>query len=155
MAKGSRAKTCPCGSGEIYRACCAPFHAGAEPETLTALVRSRFAAFAMGDGAYLYRTTHPAHPLRARPRDAVVRELSSAKQRLRYRDLTVHAEQTDGDAGQALFTARVFERGRDVSFSELSDFARVDGGWRYLEGLTVPALDEAPASIEAFLETLE
>ncbi len=102
------------------------------------LMRSRFAAFARGDGAYLWRTLHPDHPLRERPEAEVVRELSRARQTLRYRALEVHDHDAAGDAARVLFTATVFERGRDRSFSELSRFARVEGGWRYLDGLTAP-----------------
>jgi SEC-C motif-containing protein len=117
-------------------------------------VRARFSAFACGDGAYLWRTTHPDHPLRARPRDEVVRELSQARRTLRYRELTIHASETDVERGRArvLFTARVFEKGRDRSFVELSDFAIAEGGWRYLDGLPLPRerLAEPPTTIEAF-----
>lgn len=110
-------------------------------------MRSRFAAFALGDGAYLWRTLHPAHPLRARPEAEVVRELSRARQRLRYQRLTVHDH--DEAAGLVLFTAHVFEKGRDRSFTELSQFERVEGAWRYREGMAV----EAPvATIGELLE---
>lgn len=149
---------CPCGSGERLRACCGPYHAGREPEDVERLVRTRFAAFACGDGAYLWRTTHPDHPLRARPEAEVVRELSAARRSLRYRELILHASETDVERGRArvLFTARVFSKGRDRSFVELSDFAFLEGGWRYLDGLSVPRerLAEPPTTIEAFEATL-
>ena len=113
-------------------------------------MRSRFCAFALGDGDYLFRTLHPAHALRSRPRDEVVPELSRARRTLRYQGLEVHEHRADGERAQVLFTARVFERGRDKSFCELSDFERVDGAWRYRDGLTSRS---SAATIEAFLET--
>lgn len=115
-------------------------------------MRTRFAAFARGDGAYLWRTTHPDHPLRSRPRDEVVRELSAAHRALRYRAVVIHASRTAGEHARVLFTARVFEKGRDRSFVELSDFAIAEGGWRYLDGLLAPLaqLDAPPTTIEAF-----
>jgi SEC-C motif-containing protein len=83
-----------------------------------------------------------------------VRELSQARRTLRYRELTIHASETDVERGRArvLFTARVFEKGRDRSFVELSDFAIAEGGWRYLDGLPLPRerLAEPPTTIEAF-----
>lgn len=137
MAKKSAAnRPCPCSSGRPYRDCCRPFHRGAEPEDPATLMRSRFSAFALGDGAHLWRTLHPAHPLRARPEAEVVRELSAARRTLRYRALTVHDAEQEGDLGRVLFTARVFERGKDRTFTELSRFERVDGAWRYLDGST-------------------
>ena len=47
----------------------------------------------------------------------------------------------DAKMERVLFLARVFHRGRDVSFVELSDFARAEGGWRYLAGTAMPASD--------------
>lgn len=114
-------------------------------------MRSRFCAFAIGDGAYLWRTLHPAHPLRARPEAEVVKELSRAKQTLRYRALEVHDAEERGDEARVLFTAHVFEKGRARPFSELSRFERIEGGWRYLDGLTRPGeLDDDLRSVAAF-----
>ena len=56
---------CPCGSGTPYAACCGRLHRGAAAETAEQLMRSRYAAFAVGDEAYLFRTWHP----RTRPDD--------------------------------------------------------------------------------------
>lgn len=98
-------------------------------------MRSRFSAFAIGHGEHLVRTLHPEHPLRARPRDEVVRELSTAHHTLRYRRLEVHDARTEGARGWVLFTAYVFDRGRPRTFSELSEFAIDGGGWRYLDGV--------------------
>lgn len=117
-------------------------------------MRSRFSAFALGRGAYLWRTLHPDNPLRARPKHDVIRELSRARQSVRYQGLTIHDATVEGDAGRVLFTARVFEKGRDRSFVELSDFVRAGGGWRYRDGLTVPAEGAVTASIEGFLAAL-
>ncbi|ESQ02386.1 SEC-C domain-containing protein [Streptomyces sp. PVA_94-07] len=65
---------CPCGTGRTYGECCGRFHAGsAEAATAEQLMRSRYAAFATRDAAYLLRTWHPHPPRRAGPgrRDAV------------------------------------------------------------------------------------
>jgi SEC-C motif-containing protein len=151
--KSAARRPCPCRSGLAYRECCRPFHRGEEAPDPARLMRSRFSAFALGDGEYLFRTLHPAHPLRGRDEAAVIRELSKAKDSVRYMDLTIHDADEEADRGRVLFTARVFEKGQDRSFVELSEFERADGSWRYREGLTVPrsSLDEEPSTIEAFL----
>jgi len=113
-------------------------------------MRSRFSAFALGHGAYLWETLHPEHALRNRERAKVIRELSAARLKLRYQGLVVHEHTSEGDHAKVLFTAKVFERGKDKSFSELSDFERVDGSWRYRDGLTSA---QSAATIEAFLES--
>jgi SEC-C motif-containing protein len=100
-------------------------------------MRSRFSAFALGLGDYLVRTLAPSHPDLALPRAELSRALARAKERQRFLGLRiVHA---DGD--EVLFAARIFERGRDVSFAELSTFAREGegGAWRYAGGRTLPA----------------
>ncbi len=156
MSKKKR-QPCPCGSGQDLRTCCEPFHDGAEPPDPAALVRSRFSAFALGEGAYLHRTLHPDHPLRARAEADVVRELARARQQLRYRALTIHEVEVDGDQARVLFTARVFEKGRDRSFTELSRFFRTGEGWRYLDGDLMPAseLDDEALTIAAFESRVE
>ena len=45
-------------------------------------------------------------------------------------------EVEEGERGQVLFFARLFERGIDRSFVELSEFRKEDGAWRYLSGQT-------------------
>lgn len=56
---------CPCGSSRGYAACCGRYHAGAPAPHAEALMRSRYAAFAVGDAPYLLRTWHP----RTRPEE--------------------------------------------------------------------------------------
>lgn len=125
---------CPCGSGNTYRECCLPYHSGGAPADPERLVRSRFSAFALGEGAYLARTLHPGHEARARGEAELARDLSRAKRSLRYRALVIHDVEVEGERARVLFTARVFEKGRDRSFVELSRFERTAEGWRYLDG---------------------
>ena len=42
----------------------------------------------------------------------------------------------EGD--QVLFLARIFVKGEDRSFAELSDFVREDGAWKYASGVLLP-----------------
>jgi len=149
-------RDCPCGSGQRYRACCGPFHEGAaSAETPEALMRARWTAFALGRGDYLFETLASDHPDRAAPRDAAVRELSRARERQRFLRLTVLHSSASGDEGEVLFLARIFEKGQDRSFAELSAFRREEGAWRYASGVLVPAdrLPPDPSGLrrEAFL----
>jgi SEC-C motif-containing protein len=105
-------------------------------------MRSRYAAFATKDVRYLWRTLHPDHDDRARPEEQVLRELREACSANRYlglRILDARGPDADGIA-RVLFVAKVFRKGRDLSFVEASDFAR-DGemqAWRYLRGDAQP-----------------
>lgn len=133
-------RECPCFSGARYVACCKPYHVGdRSPETPEALMRSRFSAFALGLGTYLVDTLSAEHPERAHDPVMLARELSSMKARQRFLALRVlHTALLSSDAGEVLFHARVFERGVDRSFAELSLFHREEGCWRYLSGVLVP-----------------
>lgn len=102
-------------------------------------MRSRYAAFALGLGEYLVDTLASAHPDRDLPREALVTELSRAGDGQRFLGLRI--VRADGD--EVLFDARIFERGQDRSFAELSTFVREDGRWRYASGRTV-AREELP-----------
>ena len=125
------AERCPCTSGLPYRECCGPFLRGErEAPTPEALMRSRFAAYARGDAEYLWRTLHPDHEDRGRPRDEVMRELRDASRGYRYVRLAILA----ADGENVTFRAGVFQKGADRSFVERSRFARDGGGWRYLSG---------------------
>src|SRR5262245_52899396 len=133
---------CPCTSGRPYRACCGPFHRGErEAPDAEALMRSRFSAYARKDAAYLYRTFHEEHPDRCRPEAEVLRELVASASALRFMRLTILSVSPPDDRGIArvLFVANIFQKGRDLSFAELSEFAHDGEGWRYQKGRTMPA----------------
>ncbi len=138
---GSR---CPCGSDRPYAACCRPLHRGErEAVSPVALMRSRYAAFAAGEVDYLWKTLHPDHEDRAAPKATVLAALREACRVNRYTGLTIKGETPPDAEGVATvtFVARVFRKGRDVSFGERSMFARTSDGWRYLAG---ELLDNAP-----------
>jgi SEC-C motif-containing protein len=137
-------------------ACCAPYHRGdREAPDPVALMRSRYAAFALGEAEYLVRTLHGEHPDRALPRADLVRSLRGAKERLRYPSLAILDQRRGQGTGEVLFAAGIVEHGRDCSFVELSDFAHDGAGWRYLSGILLPLaeLGRAPEglTIDAFL----
>jgi SEC-C motif-containing protein len=134
-------RDCPCHSGLRYNACCAPFHKGVqEAPTPEALMRSRYAAFALGNGEYLVRTLASTHPDLEAPRDELARALGRARAQQRFVGLRILSATTSpaGDTGEVLFHARIFERGADRSFAERSTFVREAGGWRYAAGELVP-----------------
>lgn len=133
---------CPCGSGPRLHLCCGPFLAGeAEPPDAETLMRSRYAAFALGEVDHLVRTLDPAHEDRARPKDELVAELRRACRTSRYRGLAVLDVAPPDPAGVALvlFVATVFVAGRDRSFVERSRFRHDGKGWRYWQGDARPA----------------
>jgi SEC-C motif-containing protein len=141
------ATPCPCGSGRTYTACCAPYHKGlAEPPTPAALMRSRYSAYALKQVDHLWRTLHPSHPDRSRPEDEVKFELRKACSTFKYPGLNILEEEGPDPEGAAWvrFHAQVFEKGKDRSFVERSEFRHDGTGWRYVQGELKPAPAPAP-----------
>jgi SEC-C motif domain protein len=142
-------RDCPCHSGERYAACCAAYHRyEREAPTPESLMRSRYSAFALGLGAYLVRTLATTHPDLATPRQELERTLARAKERQRFTDLRILHGTSAEKHGEVLFFARIFERGQDRSFAELSEFTREDGAWRYASGILLPRA-ALPVDIDA------
>ncbi len=106
-------------------------------------MRSRFAAFAVGDAEYLWRTLHPDHEDRANPKTEARASLRGASRALKYMRLTI----LDAKDEHVLFLAAVFQKGKDRSFVELSTFARDGTGWRYLAGESRDARDVNSATL--------
>jgi SEC-C motif-containing protein len=147
------APLCPCTSGLRYRQCCARYHKGeAEAPDAEALMRSRYSAFALGEVEYLWRTLHPEHPDRSKPRDELLRELRAVARGHKYPRLHVLDRSLPPDTtgtARVLFHARVFETGKDRSFVECSEFRHDGTGWRYLSGEAL-----APSALPVPLESL-
>jgi SEC-C motif-containing protein len=111
-------------------------------------MRSRYAAFALGLGPYLVQTLASDHEDVALPRADLIRELSRARERQRFMGLRILHEAEAGAEGEVMFYARIFEKGIDGSFVELSRFVREGGAWRYASGILVPRAD-LPADLDA------
>lgn len=131
---GDETNLCPCGSGDVYSACCGPFHRGQAPApTAERLMRSRYSAFALGEAAYLLSTWHPS----TRPR-ALDLEPDVEWRRLEILDTVGGGE---GDvSGEVEFRAfwRILPapgRRRDGGvLHERSRFVRERDGWLYVGG---------------------
>ncbi len=104
-------------------------------------MRSRYAAFALGLGSFLVRTLAAEHPDRAADQEALALALSRAKDTQRFLGLTIREARTEGDVGEVVFDARIFERGKDRSFSERSRFVKEGEAWRYAGGEVLDARD--------------
>jgi SEC-C motif-containing protein len=120
---------CPCRKKSetvTYEACCQPYHAGLKPApTAEALMRSRYAAFALGNAAYLVATWHPT----TRPASLGLDDRDAWVQ------LRVLATATDGERATVEFMARSKQGGRIATLHETSRFVREDGRWLYVDGV--------------------
>jgi SEC-C motif-containing protein len=119
---------CPCGSGAPYAACCGPLHRGARDAfSAEELIRSRYAAYAVGDLGHLVRTWHP----RTRPQALA---LDPAQSWTGLTVLDVVAGGPGDEAGEVEFEATFERAGRSGRLHERSRFERRRGRWVYVDG---------------------
>jgi SEC-C motif domain protein len=112
---------CPCGSGEPYAGCCGPLHRQAAlAETPEELMRSRYAAYAVGDLDHIFRTWHP----RTRPDDL------SPDPALTWTGLRIVS--AEGDTVE--FVASYVRAGVPGERRERSRFEQRRGKWVYVDG---------------------
>ncbi|WP_107771200.1 YchJ family protein [Nocardioides sediminis] len=118
----SLVRPCPCCSGEAYDACCGPLHRGtAQAATPEQLMRSRFAAYALGDVDHVFRTWHP----RTRPDDL------SPDPRLTWTRLEV----LDATGDEVEFRAHYETSAGPGVLHERSVFERRGGRWVYVSAV--------------------
>ncbi|MEW6677629.1 MAG: YchJ family metal-binding protein [Pseudomonadota bacterium] len=119
---------CPCGSDIPYSACCGPCHDGSRPPAdAERLMRSRYAAYVLGNRDYLLATWHPD----TRPAELDLDTPPVPK----WLGLQVKAHLPQGEnQAQVRFVARYKIGGRAFRLAETSRFQRVEGRWFYLDG---------------------
>jgi SEC-C motif-containing protein len=119
------AAACPCGSGKEYAACCGLLHAGAPAADAEALMRSRYAAYALGLADYLRATWHES----TRPAEL---DLAGGP---KWLGLAVLRHEASGpDRAVVEFVARYKAGGRAGRLAEASRFVREGGRWFYVDG---------------------
>jgi SEC-C motif-containing protein len=123
------APPCACGSGATYASCCEPLHDNrAQAETAVRLMRSRYAAYALGRLDHVLRTWHP----RTRPH-----ELSDVPG-LTWTGLPAldgqHCQPGEQEGVVEFEAAYRTAHGAGVQH-ERSRFQRRAGRWFYLDGV--------------------
>ncbi len=121
-------EACPCGGGDHYGACCLPLHVSErQAETAEQLMRSRYSAYVVGNGDYLWRTWHP----RTRP-DSVEIDPDLVWTGLEV-VRCVNGREGDAD-GEVEFRASHRKGQRTGTLHELSRFAVRARRWFYVDG---------------------
>ena len=128
-------RPCPCFSGKAYRDCCQPFHQGIGANNALALMRSRYAAYAIGLADYIIDTTHPDHPAYERNRKKWKKDILAFTRSTQFIGLDI-LNFTEGEhEASVTFCAHLQQAGRDVSFTEKSTFLKEQGRWYYVMGV--------------------
>lgn len=125
--------SCVCGSGQVYSACCQPFHLQQSyPKTAEQLMRSRYVAFVLKLEDYLLQTwakrTRPQSPL------------NLAQEATEWTGLAILAKKqgrAQDTKGWVKFKAQFDLDGQADQFIEKSVFERdAQGHWCYVKGQT-------------------
>lgn len=126
---------CPCHSGKKTKSCCGPVLRGQPAPTPEALMRSRYAAYALGAVGHIVRTTHPNSPHFRSNEAEWHEELEAFCRSTRFDSLTVHSSHSDPPRGEVHFTAGLTHHGEPSPMVERSAFERINGRWLYHSGL--------------------
>lgn len=124
---------CYCQSHRLYSDCCEPFHQGAVAPTPLALMRSRYSAFVLGLGEYLWQTHHPDYR-----GDLTIEQLSQRDTQWQKLDIVFHGTAPGGETGIVEFKAWYQQGGRLALMHERSNFVFEAGRWYYTDGIMNP-----------------
>lgn len=131
--KRSKHKLCPCHSDKRYKSCCQPYHEGGNPPTAEALMRSRYAAYALGLVDYVIDTTDPAGNKYKTPRSVWVKSLNDWVEATQFLGLEI----LSASENVVTFKVNLVQSGKPSPYIERSVFTRPNGRWLYFDGVMV------------------
>lgn len=119
--------TCPCCSGKLYEECCKPYHSKKEfAPTAEKLMRSRYSAFAIPNGDYLWGTTLPS---KRKFHNKIDLETWGKE------NLWTKLEILKSEEKEVEFKAHFTDKfGKEQIHHELSTFKKIDKKWYYVSG---------------------
>jgi len=127
---------CPCGSTLDRAACCGRYHAGEPAPTAEALMRSRYAAYALGNLDYIAATSGGPAALAFNRAEAEISQLGTSWLGL---EIIATRKGREGDSvGTVSFIACYRHNGIEAALTETSQFRRVDGHWLYWDREAAP-----------------
>lgn len=130
---------CPCGKSsnsipKTYEECCRPFHLKqAMPDSPEALMRSRYSAYFLGLGRYIFDTHHV--DFRG---STTVDEFTASAKNTHWCELEVINSSQGGAQGTVEFKASFIDNDKLHTFHEISNFVLEDGLWYYTDGQFQP-----------------
>src|ERR1700722_16152055 len=132
---------CPCHSGKPYGQCCKPFHDKKEfPKDALLLMRSRYAAYALGLSSYIIETTHPEHPSAKKDPKEWEEEISLFCKNTQYNSLEIIQFIPGTETAYVIFKAGLLHDEQDGSFTEKSLFKKSKKRWLYRDAIYVKPL---------------
>lgn len=125
---------CPCHSGRIYSDCCQKYHLGTPPENALLLMRSRYAAYAMGLAEYVMETTHPQSDCYQSNKTLWKEQILAFSNHTSFDFLEIIEFVENENEATVTFYAHLTHNHRDSSFREKSYFKKLGHQWKYFLG---------------------
>ena len=127
-------KLCPCGSNQLYTACCEPIISSKkEASTCEELMRSRYTAFTTANVEYLMRSHHSE--TRQSKETKNIKKWAASVQWMGLVILNTEAGEVNDDLGYVEFRALYLEAGQMQQIHERSLFKRENQKWVYVSGV--------------------
>jgi len=133
IASAKRNKFCPCHSKKKYKDCCEPYHKGGNAPTAEELMRSRYAAFALGLVDYVIDTTDPKGNKYKPVRAIWTQELETFCQTTQFLGLEIMSAAEN----MVVFRVNLVQSGKPSPYIERSIFTCPNGRWLYYDGMMV------------------
>jgi SEC-C motif-containing protein len=125
-------QACPCKSGLSYQECCQPFHQKARyPDNCEQLMRSRFCAYVLQLGDYLFATYHCDYR-------GNLTAAQLAEKTVEWKNLQIIATETGDKTGFVEFKAWFIDNGKLACLHERSNFVKEGQQWLYCDGDIYP-----------------
>lgn len=125
---------CPCGSGKTYEKCCKIFHEGKPPMHAKELMRSRYSAYVLNLPEYIMQTTHPKNIYYQNDKKAWTEAINDFSLHTQFEKLEILSSTEEGNHGTVIFVAHLSQNNQSATFTEKSDFEKINGRWAYLQG---------------------
>jgi SEC-C motif-containing protein len=133
MKKISKSESCVCGSGVSFGQCCSPVLAGLEKaKTAQALMRSRYAAYVVGDIEHIKKTQNAKSG--GDFDEANAKEWSEKSEWNGLEIVRTEKGLAGDETGIVEFKARFKFEGKEACHHETAFFKREAGEWNFVEG---------------------
>jgi SEC-C motif domain protein len=138
------AAACPCCSGIAYGECCLPILDGRPAPTAEALVRSRYAAFAVR------RLDHVAESHAPEIRQDFNRaEAERLAEECEWKSLRIHSVTGEGEDAEVEFVMEIRRAGGLIIKAGKSRFRREEGRWLFVSTQAAPRLEQVRTAPKA------
>ena len=124
---------CPCQSSREYAFCCGQYHDGKKSApTAEALMRSRYSAYVLQQGRYLFNTWHKS------TRPSLQSLLSTDDTEwLSLKIVSTELGSSQDDTGIVSFVATYLQQSQIAQLCETSRFEKIAGRWVYVDALSL------------------